>query len=368
VTVRIVLAPDKFKGSLTAGQVRAAMAAGIRRVHPDASIVEVPVADGGEGTIEVAVASGAVDQRLPVRGPLGQPIVARWARIGATAYIELAQAAGLKDIAAPGPETAAKASTFGLGQIMRAAVDAGCRDLVIGLGGSASTDGGAGALQALGWRMLDRTGAPLRPGGSALRDLATLHRGVLTGVTITLAVDVDNPLLGSRGAAEVFGPQKGADPPTVAALADGLARWAAVARLDGNLGGGGAAGGTAAGFAGLLGARLRPGVDLLLDLAGFDAAANGADLVLTGEGSLDEQSLSGKAPVGVARRAGRLRVPAVAIVGRCTVAAAATRGAGFGQVVSLTEEADRDGRDPRRDAAELITDVTARLIQGDTAG
>ena len=343
--MKIVVAPDKFKGSLPATQVAAAIAAGLHAGRPGAEVVTIPVADGGEGTVDAAVAAGF--ERVPVTaaGPAGDPVRASYARRGEVAVVELAGVCGLARLPGgrPAPLTA---SSFGAGEVLRAALEAGARRIVLGVGGSASTDGGAGLLQALGARVLDTSGEPVRPGGAGLRevaalDLTGLHRA-LYPADIILAADVDNPLTGPDGAAEVYGPQKGASPAEVAALDAGLRRWAAVVaaavgRDWSRTPGAGAAGGV--GFAALavLGATRRPGIELVLDLAGFETALDGADLVITGEGSLDAQSLAGKTPVGVARAAARRGIAVVAVAGRSTLREAELAAAGIAAVYPLTD-------------------------------
>ena len=343
--MKIVVAPDKFKGSLPATQVAAAIAAGLHAGRPGAEVVTIPVADGGEGTVDAAVAAGY--ERVPVTaaGPAGDPVRASYARRGEVAVVELAGVCGLARLPGgrPAPLTA---SSFGAGEVLRAALEAGARRIILGVGGSASTDGGAGLLQALGARVLDTSGEPVRPGGAGLRevaalDLTGLHRA-LYPADIILAADVDNPLTGPDGAAEVYGPQKGASPAEVAALDAGLRRWAAVVaaavgRDWSETPGAGAAGGV--GFAALavLGATRRPGIELVLDLAGFETALDGADLVITGEGSLDAQSLAGKTPVGVARAAARRGIAVVAVAGRSTLREAELAAAGIAAVYPLTD-------------------------------
>ena len=345
--MRIVIAPDKFKGSLPAAQVAAAITAGLRAVCPGAELVTIPVADGGEWTLDAAVASGF--ERVPVTaaGPTGDPVQASYARRGEVAVVELACVCGLARL--PGgrlePLTA---SSFGAGEVLRAALEAGARRIILGVGGSASTDGGADLLQALGARVLDAQGEQIGLGlgvGAALRDVASLDLAglhpALRAAVIILAADVDNPLTGPDGAAEVYGPQKGASPAEVAVLADGLRRWAAVvAAATGadwsQAPGSGAAGGVGFAARAVLAAQLRPGIGLVLELAGFDAALAGADLVITGEGSLDRQSLAGKATVGVARAAARLGVPVVAVAGRSTLTAAELAAAGIAAVYPLS--------------------------------
>ncbi|MBO2450434.1 glycerate kinase [Actinomadura barringtoniae] len=329
---QVVIAPDKFKGSLTAVQVAEHVAAGLRRVRPDLPLVALPVADGGDGTVDAAVACGFARLRTSVTGPIGEPVTASYAVRDATAVIELAEASGLRRL--PGGESGKPefapliASSRGTGELIDAAVRGGATRIVLGLGGSACTDGGAGMAEALGVRFLDSSGAPLPPGGAALRSLASIDtRGLderLDGVTFIVASDVDNPLLGPEGAAAIFGPQKGASPSQVRTLENGLARLENIARRD--LGafaakrpGAGAAGGVGFGAMTFLDASVRPGIAFLLDLLGFAEQVAGARLVITGEGSLDRQSLRGKAPIGVARAAARATVPTVAVAGRRTL-------------------------------------------------
>lgn len=327
----VVVAADKFKGSLTAAEVAAHVAAGLRRARPGLRVLEVPMADGGEGTVDAALAAGGRERRVVVTGPLGEPVTARYALLddadhGPTAVLEMALASGLA--LTPADDGAARdSSSIGTGQLVADALDAGARRVVLGVGGSASTDGGAGMLAALGVRLLDDAGAPLPGGGDALRRLARVDLSGLdprlADTELVLAADVENPLLGPDGAAAVYGPQKGADEAAVADLEAGLARWvealveagAATAREIAAARGAGAAGGVGFGAL-LLGATRRRGVDVVLDLTGFDDAVAGAALVVTGEGSLDEQSLFGKTPVGVAAAAARAGVPTVAVAGR----------------------------------------------------
>lgn len=322
--MRVLIAPDKFKGSLTAAEVADAVATGIEEVRPGADLVRVPVADGGDGTVAAALSSGYSRVEVITVGPTGLPVHTGYAVDGHRAVIELADVVGLGRLP-DGCLDPLDASTFGLGVVVRDALDRGASEIVLGLGGSASTDGGAGLAQALGASLTDSAGHELPPGGAAL---TRLHRLDLTalqaridGVRFVVACDVDNPLLGPDGAAAVFGPQKGAGPAEVEQLEGSLRVWArAVAQATGadvtNQPGAGAAGGTGYAASALLDAELRSGIELVLDLVGFDRLLAGADLVITGEGSLDEQSLAGKAPVGVARAAARAGVPVVAVAGR----------------------------------------------------
>ncbi len=361
---RVVLAPDKFKGSLTAPEVAAALARGIRAVVPAADVHTVPVADGGDGTVDAFVAAGWQRMRLTAPGPTGQPVRTSYAVRGRTAVVELAAVTGLALLPGGHPDPLG-ANTFGLGVVIGHALDAGAGEIVLGLGGSASTDGGAGMLRALGARLLDAEGDELPPGSAELARVAALDTGALCervgSARFTLACDVDNPLLGPRGAVAVYAPQKGADREQRVALEAALTAWAAVAGPEfADAPGAGAAGGT--GFAALavLGARMRSGIDIVLDLLDFADRVSGADLVVTGEGALDEQSLHGKAPIGVRTAAGR--TPVVAAVGRCLLSPRRLREAGFAGAYALTDIEP----DPARciaEAAALLERVGARIAE-----
>jgi glycerate 2-kinase len=350
MVTRVIVAPDKFKGSLTATAVAASVAAGLRRAAPDLEVVQNPVADGGDGTLEAALDAGY--ERVPVRvsGPLGDPVDTAYAVRDGTAVVEMADACGLVRMP-PGQLAPLKASSAGLGEVVRAALDAGCARVVVGIGGSASTDGGAGMLGALGARFLDADGVDLPLGGGALTrldrvDLSRLHSG-LDRAEVVLATDVDNPLLGPRGAPAVYGPQKGASPADIEVLDAALARLSQVlgtatgagsrGHPAADLPGAGAAGGV--GFAALavLGASARPGIELLLELTGFHDKLPGTALVITGEGSLDLQTLAGKAPAGVAAAARAHRIPVVAVAGRCLLDGAELADAGISAAYALTD-------------------------------
>ena len=367
---RVVIAPDKFKGSLSALGVAEAVGAGVGRVRPDVAVTAVPVADGGDGTVAAAVAAGFAAVEVTASGPTGEPLRTRYARRGDLAVVEMADVSGLVRLPGdvPAPMTA---SSRGTGEVVAAAVDAGCRRIVIGLGGSASTDGGAGLLRALGARLLSPDGSEVGEGGGALAGVAGLDltplRSRMAGVELTVACDVDNPLTGPHGAAAVYGPQKGASPAQVAELDDALARWADVVaaatgrdlRADS---GAGAAGGT--GFAALavLGASLRSGIDLVLDLVGFRERTAGADLVITGEGSLDEQTLHGKAVAGVAAAARAAGVPVVAVCGRNTLEPDSLHRRGVAAAYPLIDLEPDVGR-CMADAAELLRALGARVAE-----
>ncbi len=372
----VLVASDKFKGSLTAAQVAQAVAAGLHDVAPDLRVVTAPVADGGDGTLDAAVSAGYERVTLSASGPTGEPVDTAYARRGTTAVVEMADVAGLVRLP-DGRRQPMTASSAGLGEVIGAAVDAGCTEVVLGIGGSASTDGGAGMVAALGGRLLDAEGEPVPPGGAALARLARLDldpvRRRLAGVTVTVASDVDNPLLGPRGAAAVYGPQKGADAAQVAELDTALEHWAdVVAVAAGRDGvdsrddpGAGAAGGVGYAAVSVLGARLEPGIDLLLDLVGFASALESlgpGDLVVTGEGSLDEQTLNGKAPAGVAAAAARRGIPVVAVCGRTTLDAARLRDAGIERCYALSD-LETDLQRCLDDAAPLLRRLAARLAR-----
>ncbi len=351
------MAPDKFKGSLTAAEVADAVASGIRSVS-DVPLRLLPMADGGEGTVAAAVAAGFSRVDVPARGPTGQRVTASFALSGSSAVVELAEASGLHRLSdGPAPLTASSAGT---GDVVVAAVRAGARRVVLGLGGSACTDGGAGLLTALGARLLDRSGVDLPPGGAALRDLARLDLSDLVRVELVLASDVDNPLLGPEGAAAVYGPQKGARPAAVRILEDGLRRWSEVVGGDPRAPGSGAAGGVGYAAMTVLGATMRPGVEVLAELLGFDSGVRDARLVITGEGRLDAQTLRGKTPAGVAARAGG--VPVVAVAGQCTLSAAQLRRAGFAAAYALTD-LEPDLTRCQTDAGPLLTTAAATIAK-----
>jgi glycerate 2-kinase len=343
--MRVVVAPDKFKGSLTAREVAERVAAGIAAVAPRTEVVTVPVADGGDGTVDAALAAGY--ERVPVRaeGPTGEPVDTAYALRDGVAVVEMADVSGLR-LLPPDRLAPLTASSYGTGEVVASALDRGCHTVVLGIGGSASTDGGAGMVAALGARLLDAGGGELPRGGAALAaldrvDLTGLHPR-LAAVRVVVASDVDNPLLGPTGAAAVYGPQKGADPAQVAQLDAALARWAdvvedAVGARFRDRPGAGAAGGVGFAAMALLGGALEPGIGLVLDLVRFADHLPGACLVITGEGSLDEQTLSGKAPAGVAAAAVAAGIPVVTVSGRLALGQEKLRAAGIRQAYALTD-------------------------------
>lgn len=324
--MKIVIAPDSFKESLSAAGVASALARGLRQALPEAEVIECPLGDGGEGTLDaVLAATGGEVREARVTGPLGELVTARWGWLAEqrTAFVEMASASGL-ELVPRACRDVRVATSHGTGELLRAALDAGAERLVVAIGGSATNDGGAGVLQALGVRLLDGQGQALAPGGAALASLASLDLTYLhprlSAVEVVIAADVDNPLCGPQGASQIFGPQKGASPEQVRELDAALAHFATVtaATLGRDVSeqpGAGAAGGV--GFAALafLQATFRPGIEVVAELVGLEEALQDADLAVTGEGRLDGQTLRGKTPAGVLRLAQRHGVPVVAVAG-----------------------------------------------------
>ncbi len=346
--MRVVIAPNAFKGSLSALDAAEAIGEGIRAAVPDADLVLLPIADGGDGTVEALVAATGGERRtLRVRGPRGDPVDADYGLIegGSTAVIEMAKAAGLA-LLPPGKRDPRVTTTYGVGELLQHAYDAGARHFIVGIGGSATNDGGAGMAQALGYHLLDEQGHELPPGGLALKKLARIHVGGVHAnwkeAEVDVASDVSNPLTGPNGASAVYGPQKGATPQMVAELDDALKRLAEVVRRDlgvdvEHLPGAGAAGGLGAGLVAFAGARLRPGAEMVMEALKLDDQLNGADLVITGEGRLDSQTARfGKGPAAVARHARNAGIPVIAMAG--TVADEAELGLLFDGVMATVVE------------------------------
>lgn len=324
--MKIVIAPDSFKESLSAIEVAACIEEGFREVLHDAEYVIVPIADGGEGTVAALLAAthGNLVEVL-VTGPLGDPVKAAYGITGdgVTAVIEMAAASGL-ELVAKADRNPWRTTSFGTGELIRHALDAGLRKFIIGIGGSATNDAGVGMLQALGARFLDGKGRDIGPGGGALASLARIECDNLDprlkSCQVLVACDVNNPLTGPRGASYVFGPQKGASPEMVAELDANLSLFASLVHRDLNkqieeIPGAGAAGGMGAALLAFLDAESRPGIEIVIDAVRLQEAMTGADLVITGEGRLDGQSVHGKAPVGVARIAQRQGIPVIAFAG-----------------------------------------------------
>lgn len=324
--MKIVIAPDSYKESLSAMQVATEIEAGFREIFPDAEYVKIPVADGGEGTVQAMIeATGGRRVELEATGPLGQPVAAFYGLTGGDviAVIEMAAASGL-ELVPPASRNPLISTSFGTGELIRGALDAGARRFILGVGGSATNDGGAGMLQALGVRLLDGQGAELGQGGAALAQLARIDLARLDprigDCVFEIACDVSNPLVGPQGASAIFGPQKGASPEMVQQLDANLRHFADIIGRDlgqqvADVPGAGAGGGIAAAMMAFLGGRLRPGSEIVTDAVGLDAAVRDADLVITGEGRIDSQSVQGKTPVGVARVAQRHGKPVIGVGG-----------------------------------------------------
>ncbi|MEV4945443.1 glycerate kinase [Streptomyces sp. NPDC053755] len=369
----VLVAADKFKGSLTAVQVAERVTAGLRRVVPELEVETLPVADGGDGTVAAAVAAGFERREVRVTGPLGEPVTAAFALRGTTAVVEMAEASGLQ-LLPTGVFAPLTATTYGSGELLRAALDAGATTIVFGVGGSATTDGGAGMLAALGAVFLDADGKPVAPGGGPLRDLATADLSGLdprfASVDLVLASDVDNPLTGPKGAPAVYGPQKGASPEDVETLDAALAHFVTV--LEKAIGpkasecavapGAGGAGGIGYGALVGLDASFRPGIELMLDVLGFAPALERATLVVTGEGSLDEQTLHGKAPAGVASAARAAGKDVVAVCGRLALDPETLGAAGIRRAYPLTD-LEPDTAKCIAEAGPLLEQVAATIAR-----
>jgi glycerate kinase len=383
VALKVVVAPDKFKGSLSAVEAARAMADGVTDAEPAAEVVVCPMADGGEGTVEaIAEATGAEVRDEEVNGPLpGQSVTARWALLPPgslkaplllsekTAVIEMAQASGLW-LVPPDKRDPFVTTTLGTGQLIKVAIEAGCRQVIVGVGGSATVDGGIGMATALGYRFLDEEGREIPPGSGSLERIGSIDSSGsdprLTETTFIVACDVDNPLVGDEGAAVVYGPQKGATPQQVAALERGLERLGEL--VEAQLGvrvlelpGAGAAGGLGAGLVAFCGARITSGVELVAEITGLREKIESADLVLTGEGSFDSQSARGKAPAGVARIAREMGVPAVILAGQIKGDTGAALGTGIAAFSLVPGPMELDAA--MRDAAGLIRSGTVRLMR-----
>ena len=344
---KVVIAPNAFKGTLTAGQAAHAIARGVREVFPDAEVDEVPVADGGDGTVEALVSANHGEYlTAEVEGPLGDPVTATYGWFGRTMVVKLAAASGLVLIPFDRRDPR-RASTYGFGQLLLAARRPGVTEFIVGIGGSATNDGGAGMAQALGYRLLDAGGMDLPRGGAPLAELDRIDASGFepwpAALEIKVATDVTNPLTGPEGASAVYGPQKGADDQAVRELDAALARLAAVIERDlgkrvADVPGAGAAGGAGAGLIAFLGASLVRGAPLIVTASGFDARLKGADLVITGEGRVDEQTAYGKAPGEVAQRAHAAGIPVLLLAGSKGPGWEALNGLGVSSIVTLTEE------------------------------
>jgi len=322
--MKIVVAPDSFKGSLTAVEVADAIGQGVREIFPEAEIVKIPMADGGDGTVQCLInATGGEILREKVTGPLGDEVLASYGILGdkKTAVIEMAEASGLTLI----PENKRNpliTTTYGTGQLIKASLDQGCRKMIIGIGGSATNDGGAGMIQALGVKLLDREGKEIGFGGGELKKVFRIDTKYLDNrlseTKVLIASDVSNPLCGPKGAARIYGPQKGATPEVIKELDESLAYFAEIIKRDLNkdvkdIPGAGAAGGLGASLIAFLNAELRPGIEIMIEIVKLEQAIKDADLVITGEGKIDSQTIYGKAPIGVAKIAKKYNIPVIAV-------------------------------------------------------
>lgn len=375
--MKIIVAPDSFKGSSSSVEVAGAVERGIRKVFPDAEVVKVPIADGGEGTVEAVVLGGGGEYRdVEVTGPLAGRVTSRYGLIeGGRAVIEMAAASGLTLI----PENRRnplRTTTRGTGELIADALDQGCTEILIGIGGSATNDAGVGMAQALGYSFRDATGKEIGHGGGELSRITTIDptgaHPRLPECTIRVACDVRNPLYGVDGAAHVYGPQKGATPEMVETLDRNLRHFASVVR--GSLGkeiaeipGSGAAGGLGAGLVAFCGAELRSGIESVLDIVRFDDLAEGADLVITGEGAMDGSSLFGKVPVGVAARIRNMNIPVIAIVGAIGAGASRVHDLGIDAVMSIVD-APMALSDAMKNSQRLIEEAAERLMRIIRAG
>ncbi|KAA8819863.1 glycerate kinase [Bifidobacterium rousetti] len=370
---RYLCAPDSFKESLTAMEAAQAMARGIRNADPQAEVRCLPMADGGEGTARALVdATDGVMREVMVHDPLGRSITGHYGMLGdgVTAVVETAEASGLA-LLTPAERDPLVTSSYGTGELIRAAAHAGATRIIVGLGGSATNDAGAGLLQALGVRLLDGHGSELAPGGAALESLKTIDVSGLDGavrhVRITAACDVTNPLTGPDGASAVFGPQKGASPDDVERLDHALGRFARVIADQlhvevADVPGAGAAGGIGAALKGFLEAEFRPGVDIVIEISGLDEAAKWADVVFTGEGSIDFQTKFGKTPAGVARTAKNHRRPVIAVAGHIGEGVGELHGVGIDAVFGIAPgAASLDSL--LKDAARNVAFTTEQIVR-----
>lgn len=369
--MKIIIAPNAFKGSLSAWEAACCIEEGIKRALPKARCIKVPVADGGDGTVEALVrATGGKQVYKKVDGPAGKPARAGFGVLGdnRTGVIEMAMASGLALIPKR-EQNPLKTTTYGTGQLIEAAMDKGCRYLIVGIGGSATVDGGIGMAQALGIKFLDKSGKEVGRGGGALAKIKNIDISGLDKrmkkTNVVVACDVTNPLLGRNGSARIFGPQKGADPKMVVQLEAGLANLARVIKRDlgkdiKNIPGAGAAGGLGAGLMAFLDANLKSGIDLVIKAAELEQKMKGADLVITTEGCIDEQTAFGKAPAGVAAIGKKYKVPVVALGGQVAGQTQGLHKCGINAAFSIIrspltlEQAIKESKPALRQAAEQI--------------
>jgi glycerate kinase len=376
--MKIVLAPDSYKGSLTAQEICHAMANGVKKVLPQADIVNVPMADGGEGTVRSLIdATGGRIVHKTVTGPIGEHVDSFFGIMGdgKTAVIEMAAASGLPLIP-KNKQDPRITTTYGTGELMMAALDEHCTKILIGIGGSATNDGGAGMAQALGYRFLDSQGCELPPGGLALKNLTRIDKSKLdprlTRVEIVTACDVTNPLTGPEGASAIYGPQKGATPAMVKELDQALQNYANVIKKDfgidiANCPGAGAAGGLGAGLMVLAGAHLQRGIEIVIEAIGLKQKLKGADLVITGEGRIDGQTINGKTPIGVAQAAKTFNLPVLAVAGGLGPGAELVFQHGIDGIFSIIDR-PMTLEEAIEGAANLVTNATERVLRIYIAG
>ena len=360
--MKIVIAPDSFKGSASSSDIATWIESGILSVIPDCETIKIAIGDGGEGSLDAVLQAGFTAHSVEVSGPLGNPVSALIAIKGDTAFIEMAQASGLSQLPG-GKKDALNATSFGTGQMILAALDQGATKIILAIGGTATTDAGAGALQALGVKLLDATGTEIAAGGAALINCVSIDASALDSrlakITFALASDVTNPLLGSQGAAHVFSPQKGATPEHVEVLEKSLAHFASlVGSQFATSPGAGAAGGFGFMAYAFLNAEARSGIDLILDLVSFDSKIAGADAIITGEGRFDSQSVHGKAPWGILQRTLKLSIPTYLVCGDADTHHASGY-AGIHTLTSIESDIDKCITNP----APLVTQLGAKIAR-----
>ena len=360
--MKIVIAPDSFKGSASSSEIATWIESGIHSVIPDCETVKIAIGDGGEGSLDAVLSAGFTAFKCEVLGPVGNRVTAQIGISGETAFIEMAQASGLSQLPG-GVKSALTASSFGTGQLILEALNRGASKIILGVGGTATTDAGAGALQALGAKLLDSDGNDIAFGGAALSDCAEIvTSGIdprLAKVSFTLASDVTNPLLGPEGAAHVFAPQKGATPADVEVLEQSLAHFASLVGGDfASMSGAGAAGGFGFMAYAFLNAQAKSGIEVILDLVGFDSQLAGSDYVITGEGKFDSQSVKGKAPWGILQRAQKLKIPTFLLCGDADI----QQGSHFTEIFTLTS-LESDINKCISNPAPLVTQLGAKIAQ-----
>ena len=360
--MKIVIAPDSFKGSASSSEIARWIESGIHSVIPNCETHKIAIGDGGEGTLDAVLLAGFTAHQCEVLGPVGNQVSAKFAIKGDTAFIEMAQASGLSQLPG-GQKDALNASSFGTGQLILAALNQGARKIILAVGGTATTDAGAGALQALGARLLDKDGKDIQPGGGHLIDCVSIDlEGLdsrIADTNFTLASDVGNPLLGLNGAAHVFSPQKGANPEEVATLEKSLSHFASIVGGDfASKPGAGAAGGFGFMSYAFLSATARSGIDLVLELVDFDSHIQGADFIITGEGKFDSQSVQGKAPWGILQRAENLSIPTILVCGDADT----SQGSRFEKIFTLTS-IESDIEKCIANPAPLLTQLGAQIAQ-----